>query len=100
MGVGAEAFSAPATRRISRSLSQLPILVLPVLMVVDVRILDLAVGIDNARHARSPYPSTLAACVVRAQLETERCCIEPSGSVTRALTPGNEASSVAPHSGG
>jgi hypothetical protein len=29
MGVAAEAFSAPATRRISRSLSQLPIFVLP-----------------------------------------------------------------------
>src|SRR5262249_39123722 len=95
MGVGVEAFSAPATRRISRSLSQLPILVLPVLMVVDARSLDLAVGIDNAQHARPPYSATLAACVVGAQPAAGRCCTEPSGSVTRALTPGNEASSVA-----
>jgi len=69
-------------------------------MVVEVRSLDLAVGIDNAQHARPPYSITLAACVVGAQPVTGRCCIEPSGSVTRALTPGNEASSVAPRSGG
>ena len=70
-----------------------------ILMVVDVRSLDPAVAIDNAGGRRA-RPITLGACVVGAQPAAGRCCAVPSGSVARALTPENEASSAAPRSGG
>ena len=50
-----------------------------------------------ARKKRRPIT-----CGVRVapQPATGRCCTVPSGSVARALTPENDASSVAPRSGG
>jgi hypothetical protein len=53
IGVAAEAFSAPATRRISRSLSQLPIAVSSLKMVVDLGSLDLSIENDNAGGRRN-----------------------------------------------
>src|SRR6516165_8571309 len=56
IGVAAEAVSAPATIRCSRSLSQLPIAILPWLLLVintsvDRESLDLSFGLDNVSAA-------------------------------------------------
>src|SRR6185437_13681605 len=85
MGVAAEAVSAPATRRCSRSLSQLPILVLPVLIVVDVRSLDLAGGSDNAWHPQH-LPDYAAARLPMVRFSTFPFPAECGQRVTRAPT--------------
>ena len=68
MGVAADAVSAPATRRCSRSLSQLPI-VASLVLFADQRSLDLSIVPNNVRVSEQriacPFDRALeGACLV------------------------------------